>query len=96
MRVGEIRVLIEGLGDDVIVFAPWFDKDEANELIQNNIMEDSEWNEANFITEDEWKSVVHKMGNDDGLWQDLNETFYYYVNQVVENREKGKVNDNSK
>jgi hypothetical protein len=96
MRVGQIRTNIEDLGDEVEIFIAWYDKDEANELIQNNIMEDSEWNESNFITEDEWKSVVHKMGNDDGLWQDLNETFYYYVNQVVESRAKGNEDDNSK
>jgi hypothetical protein len=36
------------------------------------------------------------MANDDGIWQELNETFYYYVNQVVESRAKGNEDDNSK
>jgi hypothetical protein len=96
MRVGQIRTNIEQLSDEVEIFIAWYDKDEANELIQNNIMEGAEWNEANNLTEDEWKLVAKKMANDDGIWQELNETFYYYVNQVVENREKGKEDVNSK
>ena len=90
MRVGEIRVLIEGKSDEELLFVPWFDKDEGNELIQNNILEDTECSEADYLTEDEWKLIVDKLGNDDGIWQELNETFYHYVNQVVENRRKGK------
>jgi hypothetical protein len=96
MRVGQIRTNIEDLGDEVEIFIAWYDKDEANELIQNNIMEGAEWNEANNLTEDEWKLVAKKMANDDGIWQELNETFYYYVNQVVQNRAKGNEDDNSK
>jgi hypothetical protein len=96
MRVGQIRTNIEDLGDEVEIFIAWYDKNEANEVVQNNIMEGEEWNEANNLTEDEWKLVVQKMANDDGIWQELNETFYYYVNQVVQNRAKGNEDDNSK
>ena len=96
MRVGQIRTNIEELSDDVEIFIAWFDKDEANELVQNNILEDKECSEADYLTDKEWKLVAQKMANDDGIWQELNETFYYYVNQVVENRAKGNANVNSK
>jgi hypothetical protein len=96
MRVGQIRTNIEDLGDEVEIFIAWYDKDEANELIQNNINEGKEWDDSKNLTEDEWHVIIKKMGNDDGIWQQLNEAFFYYVEQVVENRAKGKSNDNSK
>lgn len=96
MRVGQIRTNIEDLGDEVEIFIAWYDKDEAQEHIQNNLMEDFGQSNDITLTEDEWKYVVNKMSNDDGVWNELNESFKYYVEQVIENREKGKSDDNSK
>lgn len=96
MRVGQIRTNIEDLGDEVEIFIAWFDKDEAQEHIQNNLMEDFNQSSDIVLTEDEWKTVVNKMGNDDGIWNELNESFKYYIEQVIENREKGEANDDSK
>ena len=96
MRVGQIRTNIEDLGDEVEIFIAWFDKDEAQEHIQNNLMEDFNQSSDIALTEDEWKTVVNKMGNDDGIWNELNESFRYYIEQVIENREKGEANDDSK
>lgn len=96
MRVGEIRVLIEDKGDDEIVFAPWFDKDEADEHVQNNINESQQYDESQNLTQSEWELVANKLSNDDGIWQELYESFKYYIEQVIELREKGEANDNSK
>jgi hypothetical protein len=96
MRVGQIRTNIENLGDEVEIFIAWYDRDEAQEHIQNNLMEDFNQSSEIVLTDDEWKSVVNKMANDDGIWNELNESFKYYVEQVIENREKGKSDDNSK
>jgi hypothetical protein len=90
MRVGQIRTNIEELGDEVEIFIAWYDQDEANEHIQNNVLEGQDWDESKNLTEDEWHFVINKMGNDDGIWQQLNEAFAYYVEQAVENREKGE------
>ena len=90
MKVGQIRTNIEELGDDVEIFIAWYDKDEANEHIQNNVLEGEDYDESKNLTEDEWHFVIKKMGNDDGIWQQLNEAFAYYVEQAVENREKGE------
>ena len=90
MRVGQIRTNIEDLGDEVEIFIAWYDKDEANEHVQNNVLEGEDYDESKNLTEDEWHFVIKKMGNDDGIWQQLNEAFAYYVEQVIENREKGK------
>ena len=96
MRVGQIRTNIEQLGDEVEIFIAWFDKDEAQEHIQNNLMEDFNASSDIVLTEEEWKSVVIKMSDDDGIWNELNESFKYYVEQAIENREKGKADVNSK
>ena len=42
------------------------------------------------------KAGFKKMGDDDGIWQQLNEAFVYYVEQVIEKREKGKEDVSSK
>ena len=96
MRVGQIRTNIEQLSDEVEIFIAWYDQDEANEHIQNNVLEGQEWDDAKNLTKDEWQFVIKKMGDDDGIWQQLNEAFAYYVEQTVENREKGKADVNSK
>ena len=90
MRVGQIRTNIEELSDEVEIFIAWYDKEEANEHIQNNVLEGEDYDESKNLTEDEWHFVIKKMGNDDGIWQQLNEAFAYYVAQAVENREKGE------
>lgn len=96
MRVGQIRTNIEDLSDEVEIFIAWFDRDEANEHIQNNLMEDFGQSNEVTLTDDEWKYVVRKMSDDDGIWNELNESFRYYVEQVIEERQKGEANDNSK
>jgi hypothetical protein len=93
MRVAQIRTNIEDLSDEVEIFIAWYDKHEANEHIENNMCDG--YKETNDLTNEEWFHVVKKMGNDDGIWQALNEAFIYYVEQVVELREKGKSDDDS-
>jgi hypothetical protein len=95
MRVGQIRTNIEDLSDDVEIFIAWYDQEEAQEHIQNNLMEDFGQSNDITLTPEEWLLVVNKMGNDDGIWNELNESFKYYVEQVIENREKGEADDNS-
>jgi hypothetical protein len=96
MRVGQLRTNIEGLSDDEEIFIAWYDKEEANEHIQNNVLEGQDWDDSKNLTEDEWHFVIKKMGNDDGIWQALNEAFQYYVEEIIEKRAKGKANDDSK
>jgi hypothetical protein len=94
MRIGELRTLIEGKGDEEIIFLPYYDIDEANEHIQNNMLES--YDDSKNLTQEEWKCVVEKLGNDDGVWTELNESFRYYIEQVIEKREKGEADVNSK
>jgi hypothetical protein len=96
MRVGQIRTNIEDLSDEVEIFIAWFDRDEANEHIQNNLEDEPNSDESKHLTDDEWKYVVRKMSDDDGIWNELNESFRYYVEQIIEERQKGEANDNSK
>ena len=91
MRVGEIRTLIEDKGDEELVFAPWFDKDEADEYCVNNLEA-----EEGELTKEEWELVVNWLSNDDGIWNELYESLKYYVGKVMDNREKGEANDDSK
>lgn len=95
MQVGQIRTSTEGLSDDVEIFIAWYDKDEANEHIQNNVLQGQEWDDSKNLTEDEWRYVVNKMGNDEDIWQVLNESFAHFVEKIIQKRER-VTNDNSK
>jgi len=96
MRIGEIRTLIEGKSDTELVFFAMFDKDEAEELIMNNLMEDFGASNEVKLTHEEWVYVYTKMIEDDGIWNEVNESFRYYISNVLEQRKKGNQNDNSK
>jgi hypothetical protein len=54
------------------------------------VLEGQEWDESKNLTDEEWQYVIKKMSNDDGIWQQLNEAFAYYIEQAIEDREKGK------
>jgi hypothetical protein len=91
MRIGELRTLIENRSDSELVFLALYDKDEVNEHIMNNISD-----QEPEITHEEWIYVYTKMIEDDGIWTELTESFRYYVDNVIEQRAKGKTNDDSK
>lgn len=96
MNIGRLRTLIESRSDNELVFFAMYDKDEAEELISNNLMEDFGLSNEVKLTDEEWVYVYTKMIEDDGIWNELNESFRYYVSNVVEKRAKGKANDDSK
>lgn len=96
MRIGELRTLIENRSDTELVFLAFYDKDEAEELIQNNLMEDFGSSNSIKLTHEEWVYIYTKMIEDDGIWNELNESFRYYTQRVLEKREKGKADVNSK
>ena len=91
MKIGQVRTLIEDKSDNELVFLAWYDKDEANEHIVNNI--DDEQPE---ITHEEWIEIYSSMVDDEGIWQQMNEAFTYYCHKVIEKRVKGETNDDSK
>jgi hypothetical protein len=96
MKIGALRTLIEDKSDNELVFIAWYDRDEAQELLQNNLMEDFGASNEVVMTDEEWVYVYTKMVDDEGIWQQMNEAFQYYVNRVIEKREKGEANDDSK
>ena len=96
MNIGRLRTLIEGRSDSELVFFAMYDKDEAEELIQNNLMEDFGASNEVKLTHEEWVYIYTKMIEDDGIWNEINESFRYYTSNVVEQRAKGNVNVNSK
>jgi hypothetical protein len=96
MKVGQIRTMVEDKSDNELVFIAWYDKDEAEELIQNNLMEDFGASNEVKLTHEEWVEIYSSMVDDEGIWQQMNEAFHYYVQKVVEQRAKGETNDDSK
>lgn len=91
MKIEQVKTIIENLNDDVEVFAPFYEIDEANEHVANNLSND--FKDGDELTKDEWSKIVSKMQADDGVWQALDEAFRYYIEQVIDAR-KEKSNAN--
>lgn len=89
MEIKQIREIIKDLQDDVEVFAPFYEIDEADEYISSNYEDENQ----PALSKAEWSKIVHKMQADDGIWQVVTEAFNYYIDQVVEDR-KEKANAN--
>ena len=73
MKVKDLKEIIKDMTDDDILFVASFDKEEANEHMNNNIEAETS------LTKDEWEYVVNKMDQDENLWHDMFEAFKYYI-----------------
>ena len=81
MNAGELRNIIAEASDKEKYLCYLWEKYEADEKCVQQ--------EQKPLTDDEWERVINHMNNDDGLWQSLYESFDYFVNRVIELREKG-------
>jgi hypothetical protein len=91
MKIGRLRTLIENKSDSELVFLAWYDRDEADEFITNHFDE-----KTDPVTDEEWIMIYSSMVDDERVFQELNESFRYYIDKVMEDRAKGKTNVNSK
>ena len=91
MNIGRLRTLIENKSDNELVFVAWYDRDEADEFIGNrfDITLDP-------VTDEEWITIYSSMVDDERVFQELNESFRYYIDKVMEDRAKGNADVNSK
>ena len=96
MNIGRLRTIIENRSDSELVFFAFYDKEEAEELILNNMMEEFGSPDEVKLTHEEWVYIYTKMIDDEGIWNEINESFRYYTSNVVEQRAKGNANVNSK
>ena len=82
MRLKQLKENISDLHNDDHVFAVVYDRDEADEHIESN-----EENQPP-LTDREWLSIVDRMQDDEVIWEELNNSFRYYMDKVLEERKK--------
>lgn len=90
MKIGKIRTLIEDASDTELVFFSMLGKNEADEYILNNE------EDKRPLTDNDWIYIYTRMIEDDGIWTEINDSFAYYIRVVMEQREKGLSDVNSK
>lgn len=90
MKIGQVRNLIEGMADYEEMFVAIYDKDEANEHIENNL--DSTDGTVALLSKEEWSEIVEKMNQDEGVWEELSNAFRDYIEKTINKREKKNVN----
>lgn len=88
MKVSEIRKKIEGLNDDVEIFAPWFSEGRANLYIEDNLC--NTYKETADLTLEEWNRVVNCMTHDDAIYNELYDSFTYFIQEIIKERVKNE------
>jgi hypothetical protein len=78
----QLKENIKDLHNDDHVFAAIYDRDEADEFIENNEEKKSP------LTDREWLQIVNKMHDDEVIWEELQNSFRYYLDQVLTERRK--------
>ena len=79
MRVADIRELIKDLPDDAQIYGIHMDRTEANDHIWNNFVDGEKQPE---ITDEEWQKVVYEMQADDGIWEQVSESFNWQMDKI--------------
>lgn len=87
MRVADIKELIKDLPDDAQIFVVHMDRVEANDHIWQ-AFEDGE-NQPE-ITDEEWQKVVYEMHADDGIWEQVSESFNWQMDKIENARKAVK------
>jgi len=87
MKGSRIKDIAKDWADDVEVFIAFYDKDEADDYIESNF-EDNE-----PLTQEEWLEVVRLMDIDDSIWHELNHSFQWSIEQTI-NKRKGNNGNN--
>jgi hypothetical protein len=91
MKVSHLKQVIEDIPNDAILFVAIFDKDEADEHAMSNLNDEKDFK---FSTE-QWENIVEKMERDEGIWNELMNSWRYYLEQKFDEIKKGN-DDNSK
>lgn len=96
-----IKMLTETLsyaGKDEEVFMFVFTKDEAIELIMNNMDDAAEMTEegiGEIFDSEQMEKVTRYLNQNEGVWQELNESFVYIVEKLWKEKRNGKSKSDS-
>jgi hypothetical protein len=85
MKVGKVKELLSDYLDDSEVFAAIYTREEADEHIENIYAEEQQ----HELTDDEWKNIVALMSVDDGIWEEICNSFAYYIEATMKKRKAG-------
>lgn len=89
MKVRQIKEIIADLSDDTDMFACVLDRAEADDYVEETL-------EKTKLSDDEYLELLRRMETDDGVWQEIFNAWRYHMQDLMEKREKGKVDVNSK
>jgi hypothetical protein len=91
MKVSHLKQVIEDMPDDTILFVAIFEKDEADEHAMSNLNDEKDFK----FSAEQWENIVEKMERDEGIWNELMNSWRYYLEQKFDEIKKGN-DDNSK
>lgn len=87
MKGKELKELADKVDDDTDIFVIFYASDEATEYIEQNLNDDSEI-VTDPLTTEEWESVVRFLNNDEAIYQEVSESFHYYIETVITKRKE--------
>jgi DNA replicative helicase MCM subunit Mcm2 (Cdc46/Mcm family) len=85
MKVGHLKQVIEDMSNDNILFVAIFEKDEADEHAMSNLNDEKDFK----FSAEQWENIVEKMERDEGIWNELMNSWRYYLEQKFDEIKKG-------
>lgn len=84
MNKKQIKKLLKKYSKKEQIFVMIYDRSESVRLLEH--LEDHE-----PLTDAEWLNVLRRLDHDEALWQEAYNAFHYYIEQILEQREKANV-----
>lgn len=85
MKISRLLENLEKYDVDDDVFVMLFSRDEAVEHLANGLEHEGEFTQdkiTSLFTKETWTGIVENLIDDDGIWNEANESFRYFVETV--------------
>lgn len=88
MKVNQVKQIIADYLDNSDIFAAIYTRQDADEYLEEQ--------DKHALTDDEYLELIRRMETDDAIWTEIANAWRYYIQDLMEQREKGKINVGSK
>ena len=88
MKVNQVKQIVADYLDNSDIFAAIYTRHDADEYLEEQ--------EKHALTDDEYLELIRRMETDDVIWTEIANAWRYYIQDLIEQREKGKIHVGSK
>lgn len=89
MRIRQLAEMLAGMDQNAEIFVAFYTKEEAEEHIQENLNEGDEFP----LTDDQWQDIILQIDHEDGIFQELSDSFAYHCESMFNKIQKERVSN---